>query len=122
MCMGAIAMSSVRNGRVASRDAWAGGTGLLRQTDYLKKKEVAVVFEDGLVGEIFFYVHMLSQRKGNEIPHDHPFYDVMRRSYPKQFARIGDLEVDKEFARALENADAEALVRRMLELNEVIID
>lgn len=115
MCMGAIAMSPIRKVYVAARDPWAGSIAMLSNNDYLKRKNITVEFASGTLEEVFFCLHMMSDRKHAKNSLDHPFYAVMERRYPRYYRRLDQLEADKVLMNAIAEKEEDVVLRRIWE-------
>jgi hypothetical protein len=116
MCIGAVAMSSIRHICIASKDAWAGSTRLLTKDWYLDKKKILVEYETGLTEQLFFLLHIISQKyliKNN----DHPFLQALQSQYPIYYKQAESLYTNEDFKKALQISDRVKLLE-MIELNE----
>jgi tRNA(adenine34) deaminase len=115
MCIGAVAMSSIRHIYIASKDAWAGSTRLLANDLYLNKKKIIVEYETGLAEQLFFLLNIISQKYIIKNT-DHPFLRTLQSQYPKYYQQAESLYNNEEFMEALLNSDC-VKVLEMIELN-----
>ena len=117
LCMGAIRIASIREFHFASRDPWAGCSGMLEQVPYFKMKNLTCVgpqstpFENALVA-LQIETHLRQSSFA-------AFFDAWRAVVPVGVAAGESLHETGEL-QALARAGAE--VERVLELIEGVID
>lgn len=89
MCMGTIAMGSIRKVRIASKDGWAGATDLCFGNDYMINKHMDIQFMDHIYGvaSMVFQLYAELKYRGRD---DHPVTRKFKKDYPNAFhiARI----------------------------------
>ncbi len=114
MCMGAIAMSSIKSICIATRDPWAGAVELLSTNPYMQRKHIQVSYANRATSDLFFYVNMISQRVLFDAPH--AFYSTTEACYPAQYSQIEKLEKDREFMAAFRRGQADVVFDRLRRL------
>lgn len=89
MCLGAVAMSSIRKIVIGSADPYAGSIRLLAKDDYLTKKGISAVFVGGRAEEICYALHYLSLRR--YVRPNHVIFDQVRSRYPAYTKKLDEL-------------------------------
>lgn len=104
MCLGAIAMSRIRNIRIASADPYAGSIRLLEKDWYLKNKGINAKFEQGRVEKAFFALHYLSLKRHLNNNPAHPIFQQLEDKFNGYIGEIdkllGNFPGKKELSKA----------------------
>jgi tRNA(adenine34) deaminase len=85
MCMGALAMSPVRNISVASKDKYAGATRLLEKDWYLSQKNFRIDFQHNEIEKTFTILHFVSLMVNRKLALDHVFFTKNRELYQEYY-------------------------------------
>ena len=112
MCLGAVAMSPIRQVVIASRDPYAGACAIARENPWMSRKKIRFEFESGQVERIFASLHVYSLLQRRDLPVDHPFYVTIQEQYPMVFESMISSRNGTELATAIRARD----VRRVTEL------
>jgi tRNA(Arg) A34 adenosine deaminase TadA len=81
MCLGAIAMSRIRNIYIGSKDPHAGSVKYLNMNEYVSKKQIKCTFENGIIEKIFFAIHYLSICRIMKNKRSHVVFDNLKIVY-----------------------------------------
>ncbi len=115
MCMGAIAMSSIRKVVIASRDPHAGSMKFLNMSDYVNRKKIRYEYRDGVIERVFFTIHYISLMRLLKNRRQHIVFENMYREYGEycrqierdtQDEEIDDLVLSKEYVMRTLNPEA----------------
>ncbi|MCP4395912.1 MAG: nucleoside deaminase [bacterium] len=85
MCMGALAMSHIRNISVASKDRYAGATRLLEKDWYLSQKNFRVSFQNSEIEKTFTILHFVSLMVNRKLELEHAFFTKSREIYQEYY-------------------------------------
>jgi len=88
MCLGAIAMSKVREVYIGSKDPHAGSLKYLNDNEYIKNKNITYKFSEGIIERVFFSIHYLSIKRAMKDRKDHIVFRNMRSIYSKEIEYI----------------------------------
>jgi tRNA(adenine34) deaminase len=113
MCAGAIAMSGVRDVRIASQDPWAGAMRLFETDPYMSGKGIKVSRETGFIEELFFYLHLISQQ--GRVESNHPFYSAMKVRYPSYFSNFEKLKGNSGILASFKQGNAPSFLEEYLQ-------
>ena len=117
LCMGAIRMASIREFHFASRDPWAGCSGMLEQVPYFKQKNLTCVgSQSAPLENVLVALQIEAHLRQSSFA---AFFDAWRAVVPVDVAAGESLHETGEL-QALARAGAE--VERVLELIEGVID
>jgi tRNA(adenine34) deaminase len=111
MCLGAIAMSWIRQVYVGSRDNWASVTDLLTTHPYLRRKKIQVYFPEHRHIEILFLViSAYSILKNGHIEKAHQVFQTWREISNTAIDMAFSLNADEQFSAIVEAGDKEGAI------------
>ena len=99
MCMGALAMSRIRNISVASQDLYAGATRLLEKDWYLAQKKFRVEFQKSEIEKTFTILHFVSLMVNRKLNLDHAFFTHNRAVYQEYYEISREISQHRDAVR-----------------------
>ena len=105
MCLGAIAMSPIRQVVIGSRDPYAGSAALVDNHPWMKRKNIRFQFMSGDVETLFASLHIYSLLQRRDLPLNHGFYTSIQERYPEVYDNMVTRRDDAELGEAIRSHD-----------------
>jgi tRNA(Arg) A34 adenosine deaminase TadA len=100
MCFGAIVMGNIRTIRIAAKDAHAGSVEMAELSEYVKSKNMNIVFEPGLLGAVQITMQSYFELK-NSPERSKPVLDKFRVEYNHSILLAQELLASNYFENAI---------------------
>lgn len=108
MCLGAIAMSTIRHVYIGSRDNWASCTDLLTTHAYLKRKNIQMYFpQNSHIERLFLTLHAYSVIKNTNIDLEHNIFKTWRMVSNTAIENAILLTADTHFPTLIQDGEKE---------------
>ena len=102
MCFGTIVMGNIRTIKIAARDAYAGAAGMTEFSDYVKSKNMKIVFEPGILGAIQITIQIYYEIKNHPV-HSKVVIDKIAVEYNTSFRLAKELFAINYLENAIAN-------------------